>query len=211
MATLNPIRILIAEDHLVTRVGLVAILNAHHDLTVVAEATDGQHAIALYREYRPDVAVIDMRMPVTSGYEAVAWIRKEFPQARFVALSTYGRSEDIQRAVQAGVHSYLTKDVLDDEIVSAVRIVNAGKTYFAGRVAAMLNSPLNRPDLSSREVEVLELVVPGLTNKQIAVALGVSEFTVKNHIRNILSKLAAEDRTQAVVLGIQQGVIHLDE
>jgi two-component system, NarL family, response regulator len=205
-----PIRILIAEDHLIARVGVGAIVNAQADMTVVAEATNGQQAVALYREHRPDVALMDMRMPVVSGFEAVAAIRKEFPEARIVALSTYGGDEDIHRAFLAGVQTYLTKDVLHDELIHAIRVVHAGQKYLPAPIAAALAAQLPRPDLSARELEVLNLIVQGLSNKQIAFALTIAEHTVKNHVKSILNKLDVDDRTQAATAAIQRGIIHLD-
>lgn len=206
---MNPIRILIAEDHLVTRVGVAAIVNAQPDMTTVAEAGNGQQAVALYRKNLPDVALVDMRMPVLSGFEAVAAIRSEFPGARCIALSTYDGDEDIHRASLAGVQSYLTKEVLDDELIHAIRAVHKGRKYFPGPIAAALAAQLPRVDLSTRELEVLDLIVPGLSNKQIGLALGIAEYTVKNHVRNILEKLGVDDRTQAATTAIQRGIIHL--
>jgi two-component system NarL family response regulator len=206
----NPIRIVVADDHLVTRLGIVAMLSAHKDISVVGEAANGLQLISLFRQHRPDVAVTDMLMPVMSGYEAVTAIRKDYSNARFVALSTYGGGEDIRRAVQAGVQAYLTKDVLDDEVVKAIRTVHQGGRYFAGTVSAALQAQEAQTGLSSREREVLELIVPGLSNKQIAVALNIAEYTVKNHVRSILSKLDADDRTQAAVIAIQRGLVRME-
>jgi two-component system NarL family response regulator len=205
--TPGQIRIVIAEDHLATRLGIVAMLRAHRELSVVGEAANGQQLIDLFRRHRPDVAVTDMLMPVVSGYEAVTAIRQEFPEARFVALSTYGGGEDIRRAVLAGVQAYLTKDVLDDEVIRAIRVVHQGGRYFPCSVSAALQAQSTSEGLSLREREVLELIVPGLSNKQIAVALNIAEYTVKNHVRSILSKLGAEDRTQAAVIAIQRGLV----
>ena len=203
------IRILIAEDHLIARAGVGAIVNAQPDMTVVAEATNGQQAVALHREHRPDVTLMDMRMPIMTGFEAVAAIRADSPNARIVALSTFGGDEDIRRALLAGVQSYLTKDVLHDELIEAIRAVHAGQRYLPGPVAAALAAQLPRPDLSARELDVLRLIVQGLSNKQIAYTLGIAEHTVKNHVKNILSKLGVDDRTQAATAAIQRGIIHL--
>jgi two-component system NarL family response regulator len=205
----RPIRILIAEDHLIARVGVGAIVNAQPDMTVVAEATNGQQAVALYRENRPDVVLMDMRMPVMTGFNAVTAIRAEFPGARIVALSTYGGDEDIHRAFLAGVQAYLTKDVLHDELIQAIRAVHTGQKYLPAPIAAALAAQLPRPDLSSRELEVLNLIVQGLSNKQIAYALGIAEHTVKNHVKSILNKLDVDDRTQAATAAIQRGIVHL--
>jgi DNA-binding NarL/FixJ family response regulator len=206
----TPIRILIAEDHLIARVGVGAIVNAQPDMTVVAEATNGRQAMALYRKCRPDVTLMDMRMPVLSGFEAVAAIRREFPEARIVALSTYGGDEDIHRAFLAGVQTYLTKDVLHDELIHAIRAVHVGQKYLPASVAAALAAQLPRPELSARELEVLNLIVQGSSNKQIAFSLSIAEHTVKNHVKSILSKLDVDDRTQAATAAIRRGIIHLN-
>ncbi len=203
------IRILIAEDHLIARVGVGAIVNAQSDMAVVAEATNGQQAVTLYREHRPDVVLMDMRMPMMTGFNAANAIRSEFPGARIVALSTYGGDEDIHRAFLAGVQAYLTKDVLHDELIQAIRAVHSGQKYLPAPIAAALAAQLPRPDLSSRELEVLNLIVQGLSNKQIAYSLGIAEHTVKNHVKSILSKLGVDDRTQAATAAIQRGIIHL--
>jgi two-component system NarL family response regulator len=203
------IRILVAEDHLVARVGVTTIVNMQPDMTVVAEASNGQQAVELYRQYLPDVALLDLRMPVMTGVEAALAIRKEYPQARMIALTTYGGDEDIRRALAAGVQAYLTKDVLHDELLKAIRAVHTGQTYLPAAVAAALAAQMPRPDLSAREVQVLELIVQGLANKQIAYSLGIAEHTVKNHVKSILSKLSVQDRTQAATAAIQRGIIHL--
>ncbi|HUB32959.1 MAG TPA: response regulator transcription factor [Bryobacteraceae bacterium] len=203
------IRILVAEDHLVARVGVTTIVNMQPDMTVVAEAANGQQAVEMYREYQPDVALLDLRMPGMGGVEAATAIRAEFPNARMIALTTYGGDEDIRRALNAGVQAYLTKDVLHDELLKAIRAVHAGQSYLPTAVAAALAAQMPRPDLSAREVQVLELIVRGLANKQIAYSLNIAEHTVKNHVKNILSKLGVQDRTQAATAAIQRGIIHL--
>jgi len=205
----NPIRILVAEDHLVARVGVTAIVNMQPDMTVVAEAANGQQAIELYRRHLPDVALLDLRMPVMGGTEAAAAIRADFPQARMIALTTYGGDEDIRRALAAGMQAYLTKDVLHDELLNAIRAVHEGRRYLPPSVAAALAAQMPRPDLSARELQVLELIVRGLANKQIGYTLTIAEHTVKNHVKNILSKLGVQDRTQAATAAIQRGIIHL--
>ena len=203
------IRILVAEDHLVARVGVTTIVNMQPDMTVVAEAANGQQAVEMFRQHQPDVTLLDLRMPGMGGVEAAIAIRSEFPEARMIALTTYGGDEDIRRALAAGVQAYLTKDVLHDELLKAIRAVYAGQTYLPAAVAASLAAQLPRPDLSAREVQVLALIVRGLANKQIAFTLSIAEHTVKNHVKNILSKLGVQDRTQAATAAIQRGIIHL--
>ncbi|HEY7391926.1 MAG TPA: response regulator transcription factor [Bryobacteraceae bacterium] len=204
-----PIRILVAEDHLVARVGVGAIVNMQPDMKVVGEASNGQQAVEMYRKIRPDVVLLDMRMPIMSGVEAAKAIKTEFPEAKMVALTTYGGDEDIRRALAAGIQAYLTKDVLHDELLKAIRAVYAGQKYLPAPVAAALTAQMPRPDLSAREVQVLELIVRGLANKQIAYSLNIAEHTVKNHVKNILSKLGVQDRTQAATAAIQRGIVHL--
>jgi two-component system, NarL family, response regulator len=208
-ASSTPIRILVAEDHLVARVGVGAIVNMQPDMKVVGEASNGQQAVEMYRKIRPDVVLLDMRMPIMSGVEAARAIKTEFPEAKMVALTTYGGDEDIRRALAAGIQAYLTKDVLHDELLKAIRAVHAGQKYLPAAVAAALTAQMPRPDLSAREVQVLELIVRGLANKQIAYSLNIAEHTVKNHVKNILSKLGVQDRTQAATAAIQRGIVHL--
>ena len=203
------IRILVAEDHLVARVGVSTIVNMQDDMMVVAEASNGHQAVEMFRTHLPDVTLLDLRMPGMGGVEAAIVIRSEFPGARMVALTTYGGDEDIRRALAAGVQAYLTKDVLHDELLKAIRAVYSGQTYLPAAVAASLAAQLPRPELSAREVQVLALIVRGLANKQIAFTLNIAEHTVKNHVKNILSKLGVQDRTQAATAAIQRGIIHL--
>jgi DNA-binding NarL/FixJ family response regulator len=209
MKNANPIRILVAEDHLIARVGVSTIVNLQPDMTVVAEAANGQQAIDLYRTHLPDVTLLDLRMPIMSGIEAATAIRREHPRARLIALTTYGGDEDIRRALHAGVQAYLMKDILHDELLKAIRAVHEGQTYLPATVAAALAAQMPRPDLSAREVQVLELIVAGLANKQIAYTLNIAEYTVKNHVKNILDKLGVQDRTQAATVAIQRGIVHL--
>jgi two-component system NarL family response regulator len=209
MKSENAIRVLVAEDHLIARVGITTILNSQPDMTVVAEASNGQQAVDAYRATKPDVGLLDVRMPVLGGIEAVAAIRLSFPEARLICLSTYGGDEDIRRALHAGAASYLTKDVLHDDLLKAVRAVALGQDYLPAQVSAALKAQVPGPILSARELEVLELIVKGLANKQIAYVLSIAEHTVKNHVKSILDKLDVEDRTQAATAAIQRGIVHL--
>ena len=202
-----PVRIVIADDHLIARVGLVTIVNEQRDMTVVAEATNGQQAVALYRKLRPDVILMDLRMPVMDGFDATRAIRAEFPDARILALSTYSADEYIHRAFTAGVQAYLKKDVQHDDLIQAIRAVHSGQAPIVASLVAQ--SP--RPDLSARELEVLRLIAQGLSNKQIGYALSIAEYTVMNHVKSILGKLGADDRTQAATVAIHRGIIHLQD
>jgi two-component system NarL family response regulator len=202
----SKIRILVAEDHLIARVGVTAIINMQPDMKVVAEAVNGQQALQLFRKHLPEVVLLDIRMPVMSGLEAAEAIRAECPDARMIALTTYGGDEDIRRALAAGVMAYLTKDVLHEELLKAIRSVYTGQAYLPARLAAIQK---HSPHLSAREIEVLRLIVDGLPNKQIAHKLNIAEATAKNHVKNILSKLGVQDRTQAATAAIQRGIIHL--
>ncbi len=210
MNATDRMRILIAEDHLIARAGIAAIVNAQPDMMVAGEAINGTQAVERYRELRPDVMLMDVRMPGMSGIDAAAAIRAEFPEARIIALSTFSGDDDIRRALAAGVQSYLTKDVLHDELLRAIRAVHGGERYLPPLAAAVVAAPLPRPDLSGREMEVLRLIVDGLSNKQIGYVLNIAEYTVKNHVKKILSKLGVEDRTQAVTSAIQRGIVHLE-
>ena len=205
--TPDRIRILVADDHLVARVGLTTILNLQPDMTVVAQASDGEQTIALYLQYRPDVVILDLRMPNMSGIAAASALREIEPQARTLVLTSYGGDEDIRRAYAAGVKAYVTKDVPHDEMLHAIRIVYQGGTYYPQGSA--VSDWSSQPILSARELQVLELIVQGLANKQIAYTLNIAEHTVKNHVKHILTKLGVHDRTQAVTAAIQRGIVHL--
>ena len=202
-------RVLVAEDHLIARVGITTILNAQPDMEVVAEAANGRQAVDLFLEHRPDVGLVDVRMPLLTGIEAVALIRDQLPEARLICVSTYGGDDDVRRALQAGASGYLTKDVLQDDLLLAVRAVARGERFLPLELAAALEARQQTTPLSARESEVLELIVKGLANKQIAYVLNIAEHTVKNHVKSILEKLAVDDRTQAATVAIQRGIVHL--
>ena len=205
----NKIKLLVADDHNIVRSGLTALINSENDMTVVAEATNGQQAVDLFKQHRPDVAIMDLRMPILGGVDAIIAIRKEFPAARIVVLTTYDGDEDIYRALQAGASGYLLKGMLAEELLEAIRAVNAGLRRIPAAVAERLAVRMGGPGLTSRELDVLALIVKGNSNKEIAAALTISEATVKTHINNILSKLGASDRTQAATMALQRGIIHL--
>jgi two-component system NarL family response regulator len=204
------VRILIAEDHQVVRQGFIALLGMVEGFKVVAEAANGEQAVALYREHRPDVTLMDLRMPGMGGVETIAAIRKEFPEARIIVLTTFDGDEDIFRAIQAGARSYMLKGMSVDELIDAIQTVHRGRSRIPAAVADRLAERLSGNALTDRETEVLKTIVAGKSNKEIAAALFISEATVKTHINNLLSKLGATDRTQAARIALQRGIVHLD-
>lgn len=205
----SKIRILVAEDHLVARIGISAIINRQPDMVVVAGAVNGRQAVERFRQHLPDVALLDIRMPLMSGVDAAIAIRAEFPDARLIALTSHEGDEDIRRALAAGIQAYLTKHVLREELLKTIRIVYAGRTYLPPPLAEALAAQQALHPLTEREIQVLELIVRGLANKQIAYALNISEGTTKNHVKSILGKLGVPDRTQAATAAIQRGFVHL--
>lgn len=206
----GPTRVLVADDHPVVRAGLAAVLVQQPDLELVAEAENGERAVALYREHRPNVCLMDLRMPVMDGVDAIRAITTEFPAARILALTTYEGDADIRRALEAGAWGYLLKDMLLTDVIQAVRAVRRGERVIPNAVAARLAEFPERSDLTERELEVLHLVARGLSNKEAAQALGRTDETVKIHLKNIFAKLDVTDRTGAVTVALTRGLIHLD-
>jgi two-component system NarL family response regulator len=213
------IRILIAEDHTVVRQGLIALLRLVEGFEIVAEATNGLQALALFRQHRPDITLMDLRMPApagipgtddTGGVEAIKAIRSEFPDARIIVLTTFDGDEDIFRAIQAGARGYLLKGMDAEELIDAIQTVHRGKSRIPAAVAERLAERLSGNALTDRETEVLKTIVAGKSNKEIAAALFISEATVKTHINNLLSKLGVADRTQAATMALHRGIVHLD-
>ena len=205
----HPIRIMVIDDQAVVRQGFVALVNTVADMVVVAEGTDGQQAVDLYRLHRPDVTLMDLRMPKMGGVEAIIAIRKEFRDARLIVLTTYDGDEDIYRSLQAGAQGYLLKDVFFEELEDAIRKVHTGLRWIPAQVAERLAERMGSSDLTAREIEVLEHIVAGNSNKAIANRLNISEATVKSHINSILNKLGVNDRTQAATTALQRGLVHL--
>jgi DNA-binding NarL/FixJ family response regulator len=205
----NKIRIIVVDDQAVVRQGFVALINTVADMEVVAEGVNGQQAIDLYREHKPDVMLIDLRMPIVGGVEAITTVRRESPEARMIVLTTYDGDEDIYRSLQAGAKGYLLKDMFFEELETAIRSVHAGARRIPAAIAERLAERMTGSILTARELEVLTLIVKGQSNKEIAASLKISEATVKSHINNVLSKLGVTDRTQAATTALQRGLVHL--
>ena len=205
----EPIRILVVEDHHVVRQGLVALIKTVPEMIVVAEAADGRQAVELFRQHQPDVTIMDLRLPEMSGVEAIVEIRRQFPAARIIVLTTFDGDENIYRALQAGARGYLLKDMFGEELMDAIRTVYMGKTRIPAAVAQRLAQRMGGPSLTSRELDVLKLIVSGRSNKEIGSELAISEATVKTHINSILSKLGVSDRTQAATTALQRGIVQL--
>jgi two-component system NarL family response regulator len=203
------IRILIADDHSIVRRGLATIINRDPEMTVIAQAEDGQQAIDCFREYQPDVTLMDLRMPQVGGVEAITTICAEFKRAGIIVLTTYDGDEDIYRGLQAGAQGYLLKDAKPSELLNAIHTIHNGQKYVPPEVGAKLVQRMSNPELSERELEVLRLVAQGMSNLDIATALSIGETTVKSHVNRILSKLGVNDRTQAVIVGVRRGIVSL--
>jgi two-component system NarL family response regulator len=205
------IRVLIADDHPVVREGIRAMVARETDMSVVAEANDGEQAVALYGEHRPDVVLMDLRMPKKDGIAATRGILKTHPDARILALTSYEGDADIFRALDAGARGYLVKDCIGAELVNAIRTAASGEQVIPPAVAGRLAEFTPRADLSARELEVLTLTAKGLRNRDIARVIGRTEETVKAHLKKISAKLGAADRTEAVMLALRRGIIHVDD
>ena len=203
------IRILIVDDHPPMRMGLASLIKSQPGMDVIAEASDGEEAIEVYDDVLPDVVLMDLRMPGMGGVEAILAIRKKHPEARIIVLSTYDLDEDIHRAIQSGALSYLLKDMPSEEIASAIHAVYAGDALLPRQVADRLNLRSQREQLTERERDVLESLIKGRSNKEIASGLFVSEETVKSHLKMLFAKLRVHDRTGAAVEAIRHGIVHL--
>jgi DNA-binding NarL/FixJ family response regulator len=206
----SPIRILIADDHYVVRMGLIAMVNLEPDMEVVAEATDGNQACALFKRWKPDLTLLDVRMPVKNGIETAIEIRRQNNDARILMLTALDGDEDIHKAMEAGAAGYVFKDSTDEKLLPAIRAVASGQRWIPEEVAKRLEARRLFEELTPRELLILNEVVKGLANKQIADVLNISENTVKWHLKNILGKLQVADRAEAVAVAIQRGIIHLN-
>jgi len=203
------IRILIADDHYIVRMGLIALVNTEPDMEVVAEAADGAQAVELFARYNPDLALLDMRMPVKNGIETALEIRSRFSDARIIMLTAFDGDEEIHNALEAGARGYVFKNSSGEKLIPALRAVAAGERWIPTEVANRLASRKSFESLTSREIQVLNELAKGLANKEIADSLAITEHTVKDHLKNILGKLRVADRTEAVTTAIQRGIIHL--
>jgi DNA-binding NarL/FixJ family response regulator len=205
----KPLRILVADDHYIVRIGLVALVNTEPDMEVVAEAADGVQAVDFFEKFQPDLVLMDSRMPMKNGVEAVREIRKKNPAARVLMLTAYDGDHDIARALAAGAQGYVLKNSTGDRLIPAIRAVAGGHTWLSQDVAGRLASRKSFEQLTPREVQVLNEMAKGRSNKEIAEALKITEYTAKDHLKSILAKLRVADRTEAVTVAIQRGIIQL--
>jgi DNA-binding NarL/FixJ family response regulator len=206
----NLIRILTVDDHPLVRKGIAALVNAEPDMKLVAEASNGKEAIDAFRSHQPDVTLMDLQMPEVDGIESITTIRMEFPSARIIVLTTYTGDTLVLRALKAGARAYLLKGEVHKELLDTIRAVHAGQKRIPPEIAAELAGHAGDDELTEREIEVLQLIGSGNSNKRIADRLAIGEATVKSHITNILSKLGANDRAHAVTIGLKRGMIALD-
>ena len=209
MTTEAQIRVLSVDDHPLLREGLAAIINNQRDMLLVAQASNAQEAIQEYRKHRPDVTLMDLRLPDKSGIDAMIAVRAEFPEARVIMLTTFEGDVEIQRALEAGARGYMLKSVPPKELVEVIRQVHAGKKRIPAQLAAQLAEHMSDEDLTAREIEVLNQIARGNRNRDIAERLFITEETVKVHVKHIMDKLGANDRTQAVAIGVRRGIIEL--
>jgi two-component system NarL family response regulator len=206
----DKLRIMLVDDHYLVRMGLASIIALEPDMAVCAEAATGEQALALFRTHKPHVTLMDQRLPGMSGSEATHAIRAEFPDARIIVLSTYVCDEEIYTALQFGAMAYLSKSVKRGELTQAIRKASVGRRHITPEVAALLADGMSRSHLSARELDVLRLLVGGKRNREIASVLDITEGTVKLHVSNILGKLAVADRTEAVTVALQRGIVQLE-
>jgi len=205
----DKIRILIADDHYIVRIGLIALISTEPDMEVVAQAADGAQALEFFGRFRPDLALLDMRMPVKDGVQTTMEIRSQFPDSRIIMLTAFDGDEGIHKALQAGAQGYVFKNSSGEKLIPALRAVVDGQRWIPKEVASQLASRKTFEELTMREVQVLNELAKGLANKEIADTLSITEHTVKTHLKSILGKLRVADRTEAVTTALQRGIIHL--
>jgi len=205
----GPIRILIVDDHPLLREGIAALVGGQTDMTLVAQCSNGREAVPAFRTHRPDVTLMDLQMPEMGGVDAIGAIRGEFPDARIVVLTTYSGDVQVVRALQAGARAYLLKNMVHKELLDTIRAVHAGKKMMSPEASYELAEHATDDALTKAEIDVLRLIAAGNANKQIADQLSITEETVKGRVRNILSKLGANDRTHAAMIGLKRGIIEL--
>jgi DNA-binding NarL/FixJ family response regulator len=205
----SKIRVLCVDDHVVVRDGIEAIIGLQEDMLLVASASTGREAVSQYRRVRPDITLMDLRLPDTAGFDVIRAIKAEFPNAKVIVLSSYEGDTDIRQAIEAGAQGYVAKGMVRDELLEVIRTVHAGKRRIPSALAQTIAEYVSDDQLTPREVEVLQLVSAGKRNKEIAAELSVVEDTVKMHVRNVLSKLRASDRTEAVTIALRRGILHL--
>jgi two-component system NarL family response regulator len=210
MLPADPSTVLLVDDHALLRTGVANIINQEADLRVVAEAGNGLEAVQAFERHRPDVTVLDLRMPVMEGVEAVRQIREIDPRARVIVLTTYDTDDEIARALKAGAKAYVLKDISADDLIGCIRDVLSGKTYLAPAAAAKLAEGVTRVQLTPREIAALRLMADGKANKEIATALSISERTVKTHLGHLFEKLGVTSRTEAVKVATRRGLVRLE-
>jgi DNA-binding NarL/FixJ family response regulator len=206
----DSITVLLVEDHFLARIALRSVLAGHSQICVVGEAADGEQGLLMYRTLRPDVLLLDLRLPGTSGFDVLTRLRREFPDARVVVLSNYQGSEDVYRAVRSGAAGYLTKDASGQELIDAITTVHRDFRYLPRTALDRLAERTSATDLTPRETEVLTCITQGRSNREIAEQLHISEKTVRIHVSAVLEKMGARDRTQATIFALQRGLVHLD-
>jgi len=208
-ADASPIRVLVVDDHQLIRVGIATLLLPEPDMKLVGEASNGREAISKFREFNPDITLMDLQMAEMSGFDAILAIRDEFPGARIIVLTTYTGDAQAHRAIKAGAQGYLLKNLLHKELLQTIRAVHAGRRVVAVDIAAQVAEHAGEENLTPKEIEVLRLIASGNANKEVAAQLNITEETVKSRVKNILEKLGANDRTHAVTIGLKRGIIEL--
>ena len=206
----NKIRIMVVDDHFVVRIGLAGSINIEPDMAIEIEVSTGLLAIEQFRKHRPDIVLMDLKLPGMDGAEATSAICKEFPDAAIIMLSTHDSEEDVYRSFQAGARTYMLKTAAREDLIQTIRAVHSGERCISPAIGARLAERMTHAELTAREIEVLKLIAKGRSNKEIGGELGIAEVTVKLHVGHILTKLKASDRTQATTIALQRGILHLD-